>query len=313
MSVSDDTCNAKSAESTSVVRSLYSDTDRYLQSFGAFLKDSDEHDAIINWITKYTDEMIEHFGGKKELKLMSVGCGDGQVDLVIIEKLKAASHFEKIHVTLIDPSGEQTERCQTLLQGLTAPESGKAQVSLTFKTTSFEDYIAGYEGEGGELPKYDIVYLVQMLYYVKSPFSVLENSIRSLEGTGRLFLIHVSGHSGYAKVWKKFGPRLPQDDNCNYTTADDIRELADKLGSHVQVDQNEITSTFVIGSDLKSSLNGQLAVDFIVEAAHFVEKAPEPLKGEVLEFIASDECSKMNEKGELCFNNNLSAITMYVR
>ena len=52
MSVSDDTCNAKSAESTSVVRSLYSDTDRYLQSFGAFLKDSDEHDAIINWITK---------------------------------------------------------------------------------------------------------------------------------------------------------------------------------------------------------------------------------------------------------------------
>ena len=52
-------------------------------------------------VDRYTDEMIEHFGGKKELKLMSVGCGDGQVDLVIIEKLKAASHFEKIHVTLI--------------------------------------------------------------------------------------------------------------------------------------------------------------------------------------------------------------------
>ena len=99
-----------------------------------------------------------------------------------------------------DPSGEQTDRCRTLLQSLTTSEEGQAQVTLTFKTTSFEDYIATFEASGEALPKYDMVYLVQMLYYVKNPFSVLENSIKSLEGTGRLFLIHVSGHSGYAKV-----------------------------------------------------------------------------------------------------------------
>ena len=41
-----------------------------------------------------------HLGGKKDLRLMSVGCGDGQVDLVVIEKLRTA-HFQNIHVTLI--------------------------------------------------------------------------------------------------------------------------------------------------------------------------------------------------------------------
>ncbi|XP_063726761.1 histamine N-methyltransferase-like [Symsagittifera roscoffensis] len=310
MSSAPDTTNSTSGAGS--IRSLYSDTGRYLQSFGAFLKDSDEHEAIINWIKTYMDEMIVHLGGKKDLRLMSVGCGDGQVDLVVIEKLRNA-HFQNIHVTLIDPSGEQTDRCRTLLQSLTTSEEGQAQVTLTFKTTSFEDYIATFEASGEALPKYDMVYLVQMLYYVKNPFSVLENSIKSLEGTGRLFLIHVSGHSGYAKVWKKFGPRLPQDDNCNYTTADDIRKLCDQLGDHVHVDQTEIESTFNIGSDLRTSLTGQLAVDFIVEAAEFVEKAPEPLKSEVLDLIASDECTKKNEKGEMSFNNNLSAITMYVR
>ena len=34
----------------SKIRSLYSDHNRYLESFQAFLRDSDEHEAMVGWI-----------------------------------------------------------------------------------------------------------------------------------------------------------------------------------------------------------------------------------------------------------------------
>ena len=115
------------------------------------------------------------------------------------------------------------------------------------------------------------------------------------------------------QVWRKFGHRLPHDNNCNYTTADDIKKLCDRLEPRVQVTMTEIESRFVIDGNLATTPKGQLAVDFIVEAAYFVEKAPEPLKSEVLALIESSECTTKNEKNEVCFNNNMSAITMFKR
>ena len=86
------------------------------------------------------------------------------------------------------------------MQGVDTNEAGKAQLTLEYKTTSFENFIASFENSEAELPKFDIVYLVQMLYYVKNASLVLGNAMKLLDTKGRLFLIHVSGKSGYSKV-----------------------------------------------------------------------------------------------------------------
>ena len=92
--------------------------------------------------------------------------------------------------------------CKTLLQSTTNENGseGKGTVKLDFKVISFEEFVASNQASGGEIPKYDVIYLVQMLYYVKDPFTVLENAVEYLGDSGKLFLIHVSGNSGYAKV-----------------------------------------------------------------------------------------------------------------
>ena len=102
----------------------------------------------------------------------------------------------------LDASDVQIQLCETLLQSLANENGseGKGTVKLDFKITSFEDFITANGESGAKIPKYDVVYLVEMLYYVKDPFTVLGKAVDYLEDSGKLFLIHTSKSSGYAKV-----------------------------------------------------------------------------------------------------------------
>ena len=124
---------------------------------------------------------------------------------------------------------------------------------------------------------------VQCLHLMRARYSegTLASFARKRVRHSFLLLSFLLSFSYCLQVWRKFGDRLPHDDNCNYTTADDIKKLCDRLEPRVAVTMTEIESRFIIDGNLATTAKGQLAVDFIVEAAHFVEKAPEPLKSEV--------------------------------
>uniref|UniRef100_A0A2K5L2I6 Histamine N-methyltransferase n=1 Tax=Cercocebus atys TaxID=9531 RepID=A0A2K5L2I6_CERAT len=148
----------------------------------------------------------------------------------------------------------------------------------------------------------------KMLYYVKDIPATLK-FFHSLLGTNaKILIIVVSGSSGWDKLWKKYGSRLPQDDLCLYVTSDDLTQMLDNLG--LKYECYDLLSTLDI-SDCFTDGNetADLLWDFLTETCNFNATAPPDLKAELVKDLQEPEFSTKKE-GKVLFNNNLSFIVI---
>lgn len=121
-------------------------------------------------------------------------------------------------------------------------------------------------------------------------------------------MIYLPGTSGWSKLWKKYGPRLPLNDLCLYVSSADVEEVLDAAGLKYQSydlpSRMDITDCFTEGNE-----KGELMLDFLTETCHFSQTAPLDLKKELVEDLKNLEYSE-NIGGRYFFNNNLSAIVV---
>nr|QNG40900.1 histamine n methyltransferase [Hofstenia miamia] len=279
--------------------SLYADEDRYMKSFNVFLKNSSEHASMIKWIKHSLCKSINNLEGCADKEFLSVGSGNGELDVIILEEiLKIIPRF---NVTFVDPSHEQIDKCKTTIAMVKANSKAWDQVKVEFVEDTIEAFY-----EENSMRRFDFIYMVQMLYYVKDYKQVLQNILGMMRDSKSYgIILHVSSNSGYAKVWKNFSGRLPQNDSCNYVTANDITNVLATF--HSPYSNTEISSDFKIFEDLLTTEEGKLAVDFITEAAYFVDNGDKGLVEDVIDLIKSNSCSRYSGDA-LCFNNNLSSI-----
>uniref|UniRef100_A0A8D0EH83 Histamine N-methyltransferase n=1 Tax=Salvator merianae TaxID=96440 RepID=A0A8D0EH83_SALMN len=286
------------------MRSLLSDHSHYVESFRLFLEKSTEHQCMLEFFQKKLPGIIESIGdGKSTINVLSVGGGAGEIDLQILATIQAKYPKIIIHNDVIEPSAEQIITYKERV----AEASNLENIKFTWhKETSLE-----YENRmkaSKEMRKWNFIHLIQMLYYVKDIPATIKFFHSLLDPGAKLLIILVSETSGWARLWKKYGSRLPLNDLCLYVSSVDVEEILDAAGLNYQSyelpSSMDITDCFLDGNK-----NGELLLDFLTETCNFTATAPLDLKKEIVEDLKKPECSE-ERGGKYFFNNNLCAIVI---
>ncbi|XP_063789793.1 histamine N-methyltransferase [Pseudophryne corroboree] len=286
------------------MRSLITDNSRYVESFRLFLKNSTEHQCMQQFIETKLPDIISSIGnGKPVISVLSVGGGSGEIDLQILSKIHARYPRVSINNDIIEPSPEQILSYKERV----AKTPGLDHINFCWhKKTSAEFELQVNEKQ--QDTTYDFIHMIQMLYYVKDIHATLKFFKTCLASDGKLLIILVSGNSGWSTLWKKYGSRLPLNDQCLYVTAGHVADILSAMGVKYQrydlESDMDITECFLEGDQ-----NGELLLDFLTETCEFNKNAPPELRDEIMHDLKSPGCSSIKH-GKIIFNNNLSVIVV---
>uniref|UniRef100_A0A452TIS7 Histamine N-methyltransferase n=1 Tax=Ursus maritimus TaxID=29073 RepID=A0A452TIS7_URSMA len=141
----------------SSMRSLFSDHNRYVESFRRFLNSSTEHQCMQEFMDKKLPGIIARIGDRKsEIKILSIGGGAGEIDLQILSKVQI--QYPGIHINneVVEPSAEQIAKYKELV----AKTSNLENIKFAWhKETSSE-----YQNriiEKKEFQKWDFIHMIQ--------------------------------------------------------------------------------------------------------------------------------------------------------
>ncbi|KAF7241883.1 Histamine N-methyltransferase [Varanus komodoensis] len=286
------------------MRSLSYDHSHYAASFNVFLKKSTEHQCMQEFIQKKLPGIISSVGHEKSsINVLSVGGGAGEIDLQILTKLQDKYPGIIIHNDVIEPNSEQIMKYKENA----AKTSNLENIKFTWHKETSSEFESRMK-TSKEMRKWNFIHMIQMLYYVDDVSATIRFFHSLLEPGAKLLIVHVSGTSGWAKLWKKLSPRLPVVDRCAYVSSADIKQLLDGAGLKYQSYElpsvMDITDCFTEGNK-----DGELLLDFLTETNNFVETAPLDLKDEIIKDLKSPELSE-KRNGKFLFNNTLSAIVI---
>ncbi|XP_051480176.1 histamine N-methyltransferase-like isoform X1 [Apus apus] len=283
------------------MRSLVTDPARYLQCFRLFLENSTEHQCMRDLVERQLPAVVASIGnGKSTINILSVGGGAGEMDLQILSKVQARYPGVTINNDVIEPSAGQIVKYKERV----AETSNLENVKFTWhEETAYE-----YESRMKKCKKWDLIHMIQMLYYVEDILATIRYFHSLLEAEAKLLIIHSSGTSGWETLWKKYGSSFPRDALCVYVSSADIKRILDSAGLKYQLhdlpSHLDITSCFIEGNK-----DGELLLDFLTATCEFSKTAPPELKHRVIEELRKPECSEEKD-GKVLFSNNLSLIVI---
>ncbi|NWV26731.1 HNMTA methyltransferase, partial [Origma solitaria] len=288
----------------SPMRNLLTDPNRYLQSFRLFLERSTEHQSMQDFVERQLPGVIASIGnGKSTINVLSVGGGAGEMDLQILSKIRARYPRVTINNEVIEPSADQISKYKEHV----AQASSLENIKFTWHKETAYEYESRMNVEK-KTEKFDFIHMIQMLYYVKDVPATIRYFHSLLESQAKLFIILVSGNSGWATLWKKFGSSFPLEDLCSYVCAGDLPRMLDSAGLKYQLyelpSHMDITSCFTEGDK-----DGELLLDFLTETLDFAKTAPPELKHQLMEELRKPGCSESRD-GKVFFNNYLGAIVI---
>lgn len=255
------------------------------------------------FMDKKLPDVIARIGETKaEIKILSVGGGAGEMDLQILSKVQAQYPGISIKNEVVEPSAEQIVKYKELV----AKTTNMKNIKFAWHKETSSEYQERVLEE--EPQKWDFIHMIQMLYYVKDIPATLRFFHGLLAANAKILIVLVSGSSGWDKLWKKYGPRLPRDDLCQYVTSSDLAHILDDLGikyeCHDLLSTMDITDCFIDGNE-----NGDLLWDFLTETCNFSKTAPPALKAEIMKDLQEPEFS-VKKEGKVLFNNSLSFIVV---
>ncbi|XP_059962797.1 histamine N-methyltransferase [Mesoplodon densirostris] len=288
----------------SSMKSLFSDHSRYVESFRRFLDNSTEHQCMKQFMDEKLPGIIASIGDtKSEIKILSIGGGAGEIDLHILSKVQAQYPGVSINNEVVEPTAEQITKYKELV----AKTSNLENIKFTWHKETSSEY-QNRMMEKKELPKWDFIHMIQVLYYVKDIPATLKFFHSLLATSAKILITLVSGTSGWDKLWKKYGSHLPRDDPCQYITSSDLMQMLDKLGIKYEcydyLSTMDISDCFIDGNE-----NGDLLWDFLTETFNFSTTAPPDLKAEIMKDLQEPEFS-VKKEGKVLFNNSLSFIVV---
>ena len=142
------------------VRDSYAKEPNYAQQFKAFIGMTDQAEIQRDIVSHHLLEALEAHSPGRELKVLSVGCGDGTMDNMILTKVLTSHPTALISYTGLDINPQFCAESDERLQHL---PFAKNIICANFETV-----------DASKLETYDFIYLVHVHYYfqqLKSAFS----------------------------------------------------------------------------------------------------------------------------------------------
>ncbi|MFT5688989.1 MAG: ubiquinone/menaquinone biosynthesis C-methylase UbiE [Planctomycetota bacterium] len=148
------------------------DDDRYHKTHEAFEARSNQRERILAWLCDHSGKVATRPG---DLRVLSIGCGDGSVDLPTARTL--GDKADHIHFAALDPKKAQLTQLEKAFA-----DAALSNVTLTTHAKQLGDFDAS--------ERFDHIHCVHSFYYMPDPATALKQAIEMLADDGELLLFH---------------------------------------------------------------------------------------------------------------------------
>ncbi len=144
---------------------------RYDETHELFEQSSNQQRRIIKWLL---DLISSDYASVQRLKILSVGCGSGIMDVPLIKSIAQTSN--QVEYTGVDPNELACRRFQDDFDDQELPN-----VQLDLREQDIESLIS--------TDRFDVIHLVHSLYYFDDPADTLDGLLKLLAPEGKVLIV----------------------------------------------------------------------------------------------------------------------------
>ncbi|MDM7938734.1 MAG: class I SAM-dependent methyltransferase [Methanothrix sp.] len=235
----------------------------YAECFNAFKMLSTEWTAMRQWLAQ---EFLPLMAGRESAKVMSIGSGTGDFDLVLIRLL--SKEIPSISYTALDPNQEHNR--------IFSERYGVSGLDLD----SFR-IIPRPFGEVDLPESFDLIHMTHCLYYIPDRKEAILQAY-NLPNPGGFLLIFHQTSMGINEIQRKYMKRVKNDEKEMFSAHDILRifsELGLKFNFDILISDIDVTDC-IAGNE-----NGQKILNFFLESR--LEGLDRTLQEEIIQTLKS--------------------------
>jgi len=153
-------------------------TSRYAEGYSLRKQSSTMTANTLKWIRKHSDKVLPQAPLERAAKILSIGCGDGELDIALLEAL---SPLHKIDYLGWDQNSEELALFKIQLRHSTCQDAPNIHIRL--EQVLFDEHSAPNE-------TFDLIVISHMLYYFTDPTQILRRAVQKLSKHGQLLIVH---------------------------------------------------------------------------------------------------------------------------
>ncbi|XP_068103490.1 histamine N-methyltransferase-like [Hyperolius riggenbachi] len=259
----------------------YADT-HYIKALLYWNETANEHDNTKKFLDTVLPEILPEPATEKSfLNVLGVGSGTGKIDLHILSTIQNLRPDLKIYSETIEPSKEEIDLYKASVSN--TPEL--SNVTFTWHNKGVVEYETDAK-HNNTAKKFDLIHMVQMLYYVNPLKESLEFFKSLLSPEGRLVIVVLSGESGWIKMFRRNIYPAKQDFNLDLGS-DHITDILDALPMRYEI--HDIDSFTDVTGLVEGREGSEWLLDVIMDEAEFAKTASPDLKAQVMADLQDPE------------------------
>jgi len=205
-------------------------------------------------------ELGSQFQVSSHLSILSIGCGDGELECSFLAGVAEQICRPNIHIVGLDPNEGHIEAFRSRLDKLESDGTlPSAWVRPTLLVRGLDSALPADLGE-----RFDLVLMGHVMYYFEDKGAALDLALSLTKQTGQLVIAH-QGPEGVPEIQKRFTKTLSGESDAIFCS-DDIEQLCwsrpDRIASCVRQDY----ACFLdVGPFLEGSAEGLDVMSFAIE------------------------------------------------
>jgi len=269
----------------------------YSEALEAFNRNSDERSGMKQRLQTLLPPVIRHLVQQEKdcLNVLGVGCGDGEIDLEILEIIKSEqakhSHKIKIFERAVDPNQSQLDKFQSSQKYQTLVQDGGVRIALSCAT--FDEYMSSC----AERNTYDFVHFVLSIFTMADIEDCLVYTMEHLMKKNGRILIVMTGEDVVSLIATKQLPLRPE--NAQSPTfpevINNIHDIAKKHGWRCDLETAEFAVDVAKVFD-EQSHEGNSILDCFTHVQDFRSSVDRHHVEETLELMRKSVVKKVDGK-----------------
>ncbi|NP_001161567.1 histamine N-methyl transferase [Saccoglossus kowalevskii] len=266
------------------ITSLKVDMDKYHESFQVMMKyglqsrENGYADDARDLVTKL------HFDSSRELRVLSIGSGNGNVDQHFINAL--VGKYSKIYYCVIEPVEKPVQEFKTLVKS-----NRWDNVTFDFRLQGINPYL----DKGGKTDKYDFIHACNSVYEFRDPGQDVPDLYNMVNTGGLLFLRTSSGgweqcRANLSKCYTKYG------ESTVFPGAGMVKDILTKVVPNPSMESLHRSVLMTITECFnEKSEDGNKLLDFIHQVLNFRSSVPVDDIPNLLKYLRDECCEIVGE------------------
>lgn len=232
----------------------------------------------------------------KPFRILGIGSGKGQMDLLMIQFIAARMKTSGsdtiksvIQSVVVEPSSFLLEEFKESASSLPSSLTTSAEVSFEWREMTFQEYQRSCASESSKSwPSFDFIHFIHSIYYTDATDTLRSCFEQQLGEKGAILSLVLTKESWFVKMQEKFKGRLMVgSEGIVMYTMEDLARMAAQSGwlydviTHDHGDMIDISICF----GAEPTEQSDLLLDFLTHQKNFRATADQALFDEVMTFI----------------------------